>query len=285
MARSPRQGIWLKFAWTAVLLAVLLSGGCAAFPHSADGWTLDAEGRHHLVSVKIMRTEWWLVLLIGVPTAFVSMVGLGIFGATRRRTVLSLTAVGAWGLCMIAPFVAFIRNPGPWGVGPEATDDAGGRYQFGESSFLQGQTLALMRVRDEDNFYRHYDVLVTTGGDSPRSYLRIVYPAGQPKVPGRVFFVDGWLISLRNDNNRSYMAYDLRTDRAYGSGEIENLSPFLALGEDDELDPGDCAAFLNESAAPAKGYPHHRRDPIRVEPQECAGASLRSRVAPKNRAG
>ena len=245
----------MKFAWTAVLLAVILSGSCAAFPHSADGWTLDTEGRHRLVSVKIMRTEWWLVLLIGVPTAFVSMVTLGILGAKKRRTMLSLTALGASGLCVVAPCAAFAQNLAPWGIGPEVIDDAGRRHHFGESSFLQGQTLAIIRTRDENIFYRHYDVLDETNGDSPRSYLRIVYPAGQPKIPGRVFLVDGWLISLRNDNNHSYMAYDLKTDRAHGYGAIEALSPFLALDEHDELDPGDCAAFLNESAAPAKGYP------------------------------
>lgn len=255
MELLDRPGIWVKCAWTTVLLAVILSGSCAAFPHSADGWTLDTEGRHQLVSVKIMRTESWLVLLIGVPTAFVSMVALGILGATRRRTVLSLTALGASGLCVVAPCAAFAQNLAPWGTGPEAIDDAGRRYHFGESSFLQGQTLAIIRYRDENAFYRHYDVLVETTGDSPRSYLRIVYPAGQPRIPGRVFFVDGWLISLRNDNNSSYMAYDLKTGRAYGYGAIEELSPFLALDGDDELDPDDCAAFLNESAAPAKGYP------------------------------
>ena len=235
--------------------------------------TLDAEEHYKLVSVKIMRTEWWLVLLFGVPTAFVTMFALGVFGARRRRKAMSLTALGALGLCMIAPFVAFIRNPAPWGVGPEVTDGSGRRYQFGESSFLQGQTLALMRFREGGIFYRYHDVLVETNGDSPRSYLRIVYPAGQHKVPGRVFLVDGWLIALRNDSNHAYMAYDLRTERAYGFGEIEKLSPFLALGEDDELDPLDCAGFLGESAAPAKGYPttdairtglHHKNARVRA---------------------
>ena len=130
-----------------------------------------------------------------------------------------------------------------------------------------------MRFRDGGLFYCHHDVLVRTNGDSPRSYLRIVYPAGQPMVPGRVFLVDGWLIALRNDSNHVYMAYDLRTDRAYGFGEIEKLSPFLALGEDDELDPLDCAGFLGESAAPDKGYPttdairtglHHKNARVRA---------------------
>ncbi len=251
-----RRGIWVKFAWIAIALAMILSGSCAAFPHSYGESTLDTEGRHKLVSVVIMRTEWWLVLFFAVPISFVSMLGLGILGATRRRRpMLSLTAGGACGLCMIAPIAAFIQTFAPWGTGPEVIDDAGSRYQFGESSFLQGQTLALIRFRNETVFYRHYDVLVETTGDSPRSYLRIVCPAGQQKIPGRVFLVDGWLISLRNDDNRSYMAYDLTTDRAYGYGEIEGLSPFLALGEHDELDPDNTDEFLRHAAAPEKGTP------------------------------
>lgn len=128
--------------------------------------------------------------------------------------------------------MAFARNLAPWVVHGGVEDTDGRSYFFLESSLLQGQTLALARVEDAGLFATRYKVLATTNGDSPRSYLLIVRPAGMPDEYGQIYLTPGRLLAGVRYDNKLFLAYDLDSQQAIGHGEVELLSPFLCLGKE-----------------------------------------------------
>ena len=183
-------------------LVYSLFAGCVAIPKSFATYE-PTENRY--TDIAVLRDEWQIALAWGVPTAILVLLAIGVLGARSRQTNLSLIAFVSTTVAFPAVVISFLMEPAPWSVGPEITDDAGRHYAFGESSFLQGQSLALVRYRNENTWYRTYDVLVVTNGDNPSHYLKIVRPAGMPKEDGQVYFADGWIIAVRF-GNRSYTA-------------------------------------------------------------------------------
>jgi hypothetical protein len=169
---------------------------------------------------------------------------IGLICVIRQAGVFALVALLSVLLCPLAGIIAFVRDPAPWRIYNELEAPDGTVYCFAESSFLQGQTLMLGRVRDETLFTRTIDALVVTNGDNPRSFLRIVRPLGAEDKYGQLYMTDDhWLLGLRSEN-RCFFAYDLKAEKAYGREAIEKLSPFLALGKSTLPHEPDVAAVL-----------------------------------------
>lgn len=277
VANSRWKRILVKVAWACIFCSLLLFAGCAFVPQSRERW-IETPKRHELVSLTVLRDESKTTLIFGVPVAILSLVCVGVVAAKSRRPLLGCCAFAAIASAFPAVFFAFVSDPAPYQVGPATLADDGRTYHFAESSFLQGQTLVVVRFRDENVFYRNYDALVRTAGDSPQSYLKVVRPAEYQKVPGGLTRNGDWIVYLRYKNH-AFAAYDLRSGEGhgYGSEEIESLSPFLILGEDDELEPKDTADLMNQKANPGMGYPHadalrsgllHRNPRVRVFAQQ-----------------
>ena len=188
--------------------------------------------------------------------------------------------VGYWA-CPVAALVAFpmaamhrvTHSLAPWIVCDTCHGPDGETYVFMNSSFLQGQTLALGRVKPDGWLYKRFDVLGDTNGDSPRSYALIVRPVDRVRSNGGQLHLsdDNVLLGLRHDN-RCYFAYDFRADRFLGHGDIDAISPFLLIRPDSRLVRVDVDSLLTSRGVPAV-------DGIGMLPSESA---LRDALAHQN---
>jgi len=140
-------------------------------------------------------------------------------------------------------FASVVQNLAPWERCGKLTDHDGTEYCFLDSSFLQGQTLALARLEQRSLLVEEYKILVTTNGDSPRSFIPILRPDAMQDGYGQVYLTPNrMLLGIRRDN-LLYMGFDLTNGRAYGRGDVETLSPFLCLQKDTVLKEEDKASI------------------------------------------
>lgn len=229
-----------------------------------------------------------LAALIFIPRSYVSdreissypyetLSGVSILKASVNRAIwyagiacaigMLLTNVVCWRhkrrlCCAITLLIAVIPFPyaflvrgahslGPWVVCDTVIGPEGNSYVFLESSFLQGQTLALGRILPDGLFHKRFAILGDTNGDSPRSYALLVRPTNNFKIGyGQLYLTDdNRVLGLRYDN-RCYFAYDFRAKRFDGHGDIESLSPFTLVGPDSSLYRGDVESFLTHEYWP-----------------------------------
>jgi hypothetical protein len=159
-----------------------------------------------------------------------SLVAIGLVGAIKKRVLLPVLAFGLALGCPLSGVFAAPKIITPWTIRNELRAGDGETYYFMEGRLPQGPTLALARLREAGLFSKDVDVLVTTNSDHPPSFLRIIRPDGAKDTYGQLYLTeDGFLLGLRT-GNRCFMAYDLKNQREYGHGPVEELSPFLCLG-------------------------------------------------------
>jgi len=206
-------------------------------------------------SVTLLQPTFQRLLSLVGLLCLVALLALAVIGLYRRNVAMPLIALLAAFLCPVAGLTHFVRNLVPWQIHSELRADDGTIYYFAESSFLQGQTLMLARLREETLFTRTMDALVVTNGDNPRSYLRIIRPAEAEDKYGQLYLTeDHWLLGLRTEN-RCFFAYDLGAGKPYGHGAVEELSPFLAIGNQTLLHKPDVASLLAVGIEGERGAP------------------------------
>lgn len=125
-----------------------------------------------------------------------------------------------------------VNNLGPWTTHGSLVADDGATYVFCDSSFLQGQVMAITERTNSGFCKSTYRVLVDTNGDSPKSWASIIRPDGSNDEYGQLYFKNGFLLGVRYDN-RCYLAYELASRTPYGHGDIESISPFICLSAAD----------------------------------------------------
>ena len=138
----------------------------------------------------------------------------------------------------LSTFFHMAVNLAPWTIHGQVQTPDGKRYAFCDSSFLQGQTMAIAEVEHVAWHSTTYRVMVVTNGDDPRSWASIIRPAGSPDSYGQLYLCNNFLIGVRYDN-RCFLAYDLQNSQAHGHGAIESLPPFICLQPADEPNPAD----------------------------------------------
>lgn len=151
----------------------------------------------------------------------------------------------------VSYLTCLIRNLGPWTPEQSVTATDHQLYSYVESSFLQGQRLAIGRDERSDWLYHKYRLMGHTNGDSPRLWIPLVRPAGVNDDYGQIYCSDsGVVVGIRYEN-RCYMAYDTRADEFFGypsTGEpgeaITSISPFILIGPDTEFHWPDVARIL-----------------------------------------
>jgi hypothetical protein len=155
------------------------------------------------------------------------------------------------------------RVLGPWQSGQSVTAPDDHVYSYIESSFLQGQTLAIGRDEGAAWLYRRFKLVGETNGDSPRLWIPLVRPAGvNDNEYGQLYCSDfGVVVGLRYDNH-CCMAYDTRTEQFFGQpsnkepGEkITSISPFILIGPETKLHQSDVARLVQAATG----------DPTRTE--------------------
>ena len=161
----------------------------------------------------------------------------------------------------IAGFIHWGNNLGPWTLHGRVTSPNGETYLFCDSSFLQGQRMALARVEAESWAYTRLEVLGNTNGDSPRSWASLIRPANPDEIYGQLYLIDKNLLVGIRYGNHCYLAYDIDSNEFFGSRSIEEISPFVCIGEDDELHEADVIAIrsiIDREKPGRAGYPHRK---------------------------
>ncbi len=149
----------------------------------------------------------------------------------------------------------FISNPAPWTYYGTVTDMNKTVYYFLDSSFLQGQTMVIGRLKRRSLFLDRFDVLAETNGDSPRRYLHIVRPDKTQDSYGQLYLTrKNWLVAMRYDN-KMYMAYDLNSGKPYVRDDVMALSPFIMIDPDTPLNNNDRRQILEIGAGEEVGQP------------------------------
>lgn len=170
-------------------------------------------------------------------------------------------------VCLAAGFLAFplaaayrvTASVAPWTVYSTCRGPDDQTHVFMESSFLQGQTLALGSVAADGVLYKNFAILGDTNGDSPRSYALIVRPTDKVRTTyGQLQLADsGTMLGIRYDN-RCFFAYDFATKQFAGHGDIESISPFLLVDTDSHLYDTDVATLFKDPDAQPVGLPSRR---------------------------
>lgn len=124
-------------------------------------------------------------------------------------------------------------------------DSNGEQYIFLDTSFLQGQIMALGVTESENPFFTRYRILGANNGDSPRSWASVIRP-GIP-VPAEKYGTltltpQKMLLGFRY-GYQCYFAYDLETKQFFGHDDVEALSPFVCLEQNTHVYESDVSAI------------------------------------------
>lgn len=224
--KSKRHWLWTVLAYSAAIALFLLYSNLE-------------------VSRSIYDDDFNLTSIERLNPLFRNLVGWSAFGACLLLLVISSVSFKTYwlrwpaiGLLIGFAFYPYcvlrhtFKNLAPWTTHGEITTDDGTTFVFCDSSFLQGQTMAIAEISSKDNLKTTYRVLVDNNGDSPRSWASVVRPDGATDEYGQLYLKDGFLIGVRYEN-KCYLAYDLGNNTAYGHGDIELLSPFVCLSAND----------------------------------------------------
>jgi hypothetical protein len=200
----------------------------------------------------VLRTLSWLPWL----GLLLLLIAAGVLIKNRKTGPgISVLLLGIFGF-ILCWAVFIMRNLAPWTVYDTIQTPDGAIYSFVDSSFLQGQNMALARKSADLLVYRKEKVIGTNNGDSPRSWACVIRPLEKAQSDyGCLLYSDsGWLLGMRYDDH-CYFAYHIPTDRFLGHGDIEGLSPFLLMKADTAPNPVDVSALMARMKKDGPGGP------------------------------
>jgi len=234
-----------------ISIAVIICGisfpvflSLAFIPHS---WSTRNEVSAPVQTITIVHPSVSHTILVLALCSFVLLLAIGIFGFKRKKFL------GPGVACLLALVVfpascgkSVVNNLAEWTTEAEIKGPDGRTYYFLDSSFLQGQTMAIARLKERTTFTKRMEVLGTTNGDEPRSWASVIRPAGtRVKDYGQLYLSPdkSILIGLRNDF-KCYMSYDWQKDKFLGnsdeeSDDIKGISPFVLIGSNTEMNSSD----------------------------------------------
>jgi hypothetical protein len=243
----------MKFCRVSLFLFLnIFSAMCATIFFLPKTWAIPSPANYDIGRIVIL--PHYNILIIVSVLAAAALLALAI---TSLRVKDVPFRVALWLLPLVLFPASLARatfaNLAPWETMGRAQDHFGNTYYFLESSFLQGDTLAVARHQSHSFFKDEYEVLVTTNGDWPRNYLDIVRPVNVPNGYGTILISKNtWLVGLRSDNEM-YLAYNLTSKTAYAGPRLYTLSPFLLIDEQTEMNPTDVQQVLKRGVGNATG--------------------------------
>jgi hypothetical protein len=190
----------------------------------------------------------WLLMRIGLDVKYYLPAILATGWVLALRPGPRLLTYGVLAIILgTAPIACGSRmanNLAPWNTFDELMI-GGSVYRFMDSSFMQGQTMALTVDETSNLIFSRRKVIGTTNGDSPRSYLRIVRRAADSHEGyGQLYLSpDNLLVGVRAEN-LAYFAYDITHDSFYGHGLVEEMSPFILIDDKAALNDSDVRSIL-----------------------------------------
>lgn len=220
---------------------------------------IDEQFHYNSITVLAPFVSRWLFYASATTSGVLLIFGFLSFRwrAIRFPAIAFVLAVFAFPCAGINHLVS---NLGPWTMCDRVEDEEGNSYVFCDSSFLQGQVMALTRVEQENIWITKVRILGTTNGDSPRSWASVVRPANAQDDYGQLYLTEAnKLVGIRFDN-RCYLVYDLNERKFLGHGDVEQISPFICIGAADELHYADVRAIerVISKSTQTSGYPRKR---------------------------
>jgi hypothetical protein len=229
-------------------------------------WVTYDQGRAKtiiIVNPLVSRAQLMLALF-----CFALLLLLGVLGLAIKRFPAPWVALILALVCFPASCGIFvIRNLGPWTTEAEIKSPDNSTYYFMDSSFMQGQTMALAKLKEEAWLTRSMDVVGTTNGDEPRNWASVIRPVGtQDRDYGQLYVSADktTLIGIRS-GFRCFMSYDFQSHHFRGkpvddAGDIKGISPFILIGEKTEMDAEDVKGVVDHIKSHTKnnndnGYP------------------------------
>ena len=181
--------------------------------------------------VEILKPGVQSAVNVWAFVGFAALVATACACLFRRRWaaagVALIVALLGYPACL---FVAAVLNLGPWTIYASVTGPDHQTYSFLDSSFLQGQTMAIGRLEGDGLLYQRYHIPGTTNGDSPRSWASIIRPAEAAEQYGQLYCTaSGLLVGVRLEN-QCYLTFDPVSGEFLGHGAVEAISPFVLLG-------------------------------------------------------
>jgi hypothetical protein len=194
----------------------------------------------------------WTALLLAISLFTLACISLKVKSVPFRLMLWLLPLV----VYPVSWTKSTVSNLGPWTYHGSVSDPAGNSCWFLDSSFLQGQTMAIAKLSERTSLVDRFDVLATTNGDSPKLYLHIVRPNGSQEGYGQLYLnKDNWLVGIRSEN-RMFLAYDLNSQRAYVRDDAMGLSPFILIDEKTDPNDNDCKQIQQLGIGNEVGQPH-----------------------------
>lgn len=168
-----------------------------------------------------------------------------------------------------------VSNLGPWTICDRIETNSGDLYAFCDSSFMQGQLMALTRVESENFLVTRLKVLGVTNGDSPRSWASVIRPANPKEHYGQLYLTDeNFLVGIRYGNH-CFMAYDISKQYFIGRDEIKEVSPFVCLDAAQSLHQDDVTEVEKARRALSPGDSGYPSDAAIASGREHANPEVR----------
>lgn len=227
-----------KMLWAIYILCGVLFLAWSLIAVSWD--TQDPTETHEVGTITILKpwvksTLSWMPVIAGGSLLLITIWPIRLIESRHRLGAFLFAVIGFVVSCV----AHLMTNLIPWTEHGSIRDIQGNEYVFCDRSFLQGQTMAITKVAGSTNYTATYKVLGTNNGDSPHSFLTIVRPSDSTESYGQLYLANNqWLLGIRYENN-CYLAYDLVNQKFYGHGDIEKLSPFIALNTEGKLNSRD----------------------------------------------
>jgi len=235
-----------KFTFYLILTAILFFAAHAFIPTDKVTFTTENSQRHYDTITVLNPIITDFIFWFSAACFFLLLIAGGRKSGSKRTPMATV--------CLIIALVGFplscgkarLSNIAPWEIKSELTDKTGDSYYFMNSSFMQGQTMAITRGIKETMFARDMKFIGTNNGDSPRSWASVIRPAGRLEDGyGQLYMTEKGLLAGVRFDNKCYLAYNTVSGRFYGHGDVGTLSPFILIGPSDSLYKPDVDAVIS----------------------------------------
>jgi hypothetical protein len=242
--KKKTNRVYISIAITIYGFSSLVFLSMASIPHS---WITGDKVSGQLQVITIVHPSVSQAIFVLALCCCVVLLAICIFGFARKKFLVP-------GVACVLALVGFpvscgksvVDNLAEWTTEDGTRGPDGREYYFLDSSFMQGQTMAIARLKEQTRFTSTMEVLGTTNGDWPRNWASVIRPKGTPVDDyGQLYLSPNksMLTGIRNEF-KCYMAYDWQRDKFLGRSDseiedIKSISPFVLIGSNTEMNSRD----------------------------------------------
>jgi hypothetical protein len=244
------RGSLILYAFSIVTFVFL-----ANIPMTGDISNIPGIGGIVLLGPWIAKSVFWVSVTLAVVLLILAILAF-IYETIRFPIIALLLAIVGFPYATIQNVVSSLTS---WTLHSRIQTEDKETYVFCNISFLQGQTMAISRLKREGPLFTNLTVLGTNNGDSPRSWASIIRPAGAIDEYGQLYLTDRQVLVGIRYENRCYLTYDIEQRKFLGHGDIESLSPFICLNADSKIHDPDVQRireYMRTTDLGQPGFPH-----------------------------